>query len=80
MSRDHFPDPVDRASAEADLHDATSIEYARKAIAAHAAKYPPQEDGECACGCGSEVHPARLKLGLGLAIECAERLERKGYL
>lgn len=74
---DHFPDPIDRASAESLAHDKASIDAARRAAEARNRRWAPREDGDCACGCGNEVDPRRLALGYGLTIECATRMERR---
>lgn len=74
---EHFPDPVDRAAAEAQAHDEASVDATRRAAAARNKRWPPREDGDCACGCGNEVDPRRLALGYGLTIECATKMERR---
>lgn len=74
---EHYPDPVDRAAAEAAAHDESSVDEVRRRAEERRQRWAPRADGECACGCGSEVDPRRLALGYGLAIECAERMERR---
>lgn len=71
-----FPDPIDRASAESMAHDEASVDEVRRAAQARAKRWPPREDGLCACGCDNDVDPRRLALGYGLTLECAEKMER----
>ncbi len=63
-------DPSDLATKHADFFTDQAMQAQRLAASAH--QVAPRDDGECACGCGREVNPARLALGYGLAIECAE--------
>lgn len=85
MQAEHHPDPIDRAQAEADAanEDATTRQAAEHRR--YMDRWAPALDedtgemtGECACGCGRDVDPRRLALGYGLAIECADRLQRRG--
>lgn len=77
------PDPVDRASAEEVINTADAVRaHEQRVKAQHVAPTEPIEVNgeliwECACGCGREVNPLRIKAGYGLAIECAERREQK---
>ena len=73
----NYPDPVDRASVETDLQLAGALEKQQLAAQVAKRRWPPREDGYCACGCDREVDPRRSALGYGLAIECAERQARK---
>jgi len=83
IAAEKHADPADRATAEQALAEHDALEAQR--LRAEAARVPPaldrntgEQTGECACGCGRDVHPGRLALGYGLAIECAERRERSG--
>lgn len=79
----HHPDPIDRASAEDAIRTADAMkEHELRVKAQHVPPGEPREvDGEviweCACGCGREVNPLRIKAGYGLAIECATMREAK---
>lgn len=79
--------PVDRAQAEADAANEDVAARQAEERRRYRERWAPALDeetgeptGECACGCGRYVHPKRLELGYGRAIECAERLERIGRL
>jgi hypothetical protein len=70
-------DPSDLATKHADFFTDQADFFTDQAmqaqtLVASAHQVAPRDDGECACGCGREVNPARLALGYGLAIECAE--------
>lgn len=87
MQAENHPDPVDRAQAEADAANEDAATRRAEEHRRYRERWAPALDeetgeptGECACGCGRDVHPKRLELGYGLAIECAERLERTGRL
>jgi hypothetical protein len=71
---ERLSDVSDRATVEEGAYAAEAL--SRQQRKAAAMQVPPREDGECACGCGNEVNPARLALGYGLTLECAERRER----
>lgn len=75
---EHHADPIDRASAETAIHVQDAIDTQRLRNQQARTQWAPREDGCCACGCGEEVDPRRAALGYGLAIECADRLQRSG--
>lgn len=75
---EHHPDPIDRASAETAIHVQDAIDAQRLRNQQVRARWAPRDDGCCACGCGRDVDPRRLELGYGLAIECADRLQKRG--
>ncbi len=73
----HYADPIDQAAAETDAQIDYALDKQRQIAEAAKRRWAPRADGDCACGCGNEVDPRRLAAGYGLAIECAERMERK---
>lgn len=82
---ERLADPSDRATQEEHIHVSDAVAEHRR-LAAQVVPPAIEEDpetgkeimtGECACGCGREVHPQRPALGYGLAIECATRRERR---
>jgi len=82
---DNREDPVDRLDDEGNQPTSDQCDTASKTeaifLAAAMSQRPrtigPRPDGLCACGCGEDVEPKRLELGLGLSLECARRAERK---
>jgi hypothetical protein len=71
-----FPDPTDRAAHETAVHAEDALGRQRREDERRRAQFAPRPDGECACGCGNDVDPRRLALGYGLALECADRMDR----
>jgi hypothetical protein len=71
---ERIPDISDRASVEEQAFTDDRIAMQRRIME----KTIPtaRADGLCACGCGEDVEPQRLKLNLGLALDCAIRREK----
>lgn len=72
--KERLSDTSDRATAEEMAFTQENLDRVRQR--AQRGHVPPRDDGDCACGCGNPVNPARLALGYGLTIECAARRER----
>ena len=70
-------DENERASASEAI--ATEEALAMHLARAKAEHVEPTLSGLCACGCGEEVDPRRLKLGYGLTVECAEARARNRF-
>lgn len=72
MDHENMPDPIDRASAEADAAN----EDALRAHAKRAAGDMPaaQDSGEC-IDCGEEVEEGRRAIGLGRCLQCQKDYE-----
>jgi RNA polymerase-binding transcription factor DksA len=74
----HAADPVDRAGAEVEANDREALRAHRAAVAASGALPEPTGTGLCVEeACGEPVEPARLALGLGRCLACAEEHERR---
>lgn len=71
---DNMADPSDRATAEEAIASEEAMDAHRRRASAHQA-HPLLK--LCACGCGEEVDPRHLALGLGLTLECAQAMERR---
>lgn len=72
----HAADPVDRAGAEVEANDREALRNHQLAVAASGDLPEPKGDGMCSDDCGEPVEPARLALGLGRCLSCAEEHER----
>jgi hypothetical protein len=70
-------DPLDRASAEADAANQEAIRNHQLRVAASGDLPAPAEGGNCVePDCMMPVEPARLALGLGRCLDCANAHER----
>lgn len=73
LQAEHNADPNDRASMEAEVSTQEALrEHSRRAAGEIP---PPTKDGMCVDGCGDPVEPARLAIGLGRCLCCAQDRE-----
>lgn len=70
-------DPIDRASAEADMANQEALRNHRLAAAASGVLPTPNESGICSNqDCDEEVEPGRKALGLGRCLACAKEHDK----
>jgi RNA polymerase-binding transcription factor DksA len=72
MTNENMPDPIDRASAEADAANEEALREHAKRAAGDMPK--PTESGEC-IDCAEPVEPQRLAIGLGRCLQCQKDYE-----